>query len=66
MGLEVDRDVKRDEIEALVKNIMEGQKGKEMKVKALEWKRKAEEAIMIGGSSYNDFDRLVNETLQGN
>ncbi|KAL8476203.1 hypothetical protein ACS0TY_028748 [Phlomoides rotata] len=63
IGMEVDHDVKRDEIEALVKKVMEGQKGKEMKAKALEWKGKAEEAIRIGGSSYNDFDRLVNEIM---
>lgn len=64
MGLEVDHDVKRDEIEALVRNVMQGEKGKEMKAKALEWKGKAEEATRVRGSSYNDFDRFVKETLR--
>nr|AYC63487.1 UDP-glycosyltransferase [Scoparia dulcis] len=61
MGEEVDHDVKRDEIEALIRNVMREEKGKEMKNKTLEWKEKAKEATRVGGSSYNDFDCLVNE-----
>nr|DAD21985.1 TPA_asm: hypothetical protein HUJ06_023448 [Nelumbo nucifera] len=44
MGMEIDSNVKRDEVESLVKQIMEGEKGKEMKKRTLEWKKKAEEA----------------------
>lgn len=64
MGLEVDHDVKRDEIEALLRSAIEGEKWKEMKGKALQWKKKAEETIRIGGSSYNDFDRFVNDVMR--
>ncbi|XP_002525853.2 7-deoxyloganetin glucosyltransferase [Ricinus communis] len=63
IGMEIDSDVKRGEIERIVKELMEGNKGKEMKVKAMEWKRKAEVAIMPGGSSYTNFERLVNDLV---
>lgn len=63
MGMEVDDDVKREKVEEVVREVMGGERGKVMKAKALEWKRKAEVATRLGGSSYNDFDRLVNEII---
>ncbi|XVE86801.1 hypothetical protein DITRI_Ditri18aG0063400 [Diplodiscus trichospermus] len=63
IGMEVDHDVKRENIEYLVKEMMEGDKAKKMKEKALEWKKKAELATDVGGSSYNDFDRFIKEAL---
>ncbi|KAJ9670126.1 hypothetical protein PVL29_026589 [Vitis rotundifolia] len=63
IGMEVNHDVKRHDIEALVKEMMEGEKGKQMKKTAMEWKKKAEEATGVGGSSYNNFDRLIKEVL---
>jgi hypothetical protein len=65
IGMEVNHDVKRDEIEALVKEVMQGNKGKAMRQKALEWKKKAVEATNIGGSSYQSFERLIKEALHG-
>ncbi|KAK9284707.1 hypothetical protein L1049_023883 [Liquidambar formosana] len=62
-GMEVNQDVKREEIEALVREMMEGEKGKQMRNKAQVWKKKAEEAIDIGGSSYNNFDKFIKEAL---
>ncbi|MBA0824532.1 hypothetical protein Goarm_021198 [Gossypium armourianum] len=64
IGMEVDHDVKRENIEFLVKEMMEGEEGKKKKEKALEWKKKAEEAVEVGGSSYIDFDRFVKEALK--
>ncbi|KAG5534253.1 hypothetical protein RHGRI_022392 [Rhododendron griersonianum] len=58
-GVEVNYDVKRGEVEALVREMMEGEGGKKMRSKAKEWKKKAEEAVDVGGSSYNNFDRLL-------
>ncbi|KAL6959400.1 7-deoxyloganetin glucosyltransferase [Sarracenia purpurea var. burkii] len=63
IGVEVDGDVKRGNVEALVREVMEGNGGKEMKKKAREWKKKAEEAIDVGGSSHCNFDRLVKVAL---
>ncbi|RZC89562.1 hypothetical protein C5167_027106 [Papaver somniferum] len=47
--MEIDNNVKREEVESLVKELMEGEKGKNLKKKAMEWKRKVEEAILPGG-----------------
>ncbi|XP_007047908.2 PREDICTED: 7-deoxyloganetin glucosyltransferase [Theobroma cacao] len=63
IGREVNPDVKRDDVKALVKEMMEGDNGKQMRQKALEWRSKAEVATDIGGSSYNNFDRFINEAL---
>nr|Q6VAB3.1 RecName: Full=UDP-glycosyltransferase 85A8 [Stevia rebaudiana]AAR06913.1 UDP-glycosyltransferase 85A8 [Stevia rebaudiana] len=63
IGLEIDTDVKREEVEAQVREMMDGSKGKMMKNKALEWKKKAEEAVSIGGSSYLNFEKLVTDVL---
>ncbi|XP_058086766.1 7-deoxyloganetin glucosyltransferase-like isoform X2 [Magnolia sinica] len=62
-GMEIDGDVKREKVEGAVKELMEGQKGKEMRKNAMKWKEKAREAVEVGGSSYISFDRLVNDLL---
>ncbi|KAF7815457.1 UDP-glucosyltransferase 85K17 [Senna tora] len=61
IGMEIKEDVKREEICGIVKEALEGEKGKEMRRKSLEWKKKAMEAIDKGGSSYNNFKRLLIE-----
>ncbi|KAK7860158.1 linamarin synthase 2 [Quercus suber] len=63
IGVEVNKDVKHDEIEVLVKEMMEGEKGKAARQKASEWKKKAMEATDIEGSSYKNFERLIKEAL---
>ncbi|XVE86800.1 hypothetical protein DITRI_Ditri18aG0063300 [Diplodiscus trichospermus] len=63
IGVEINHDVKRDQVTTLVKEMMEGEKGKQMKNKALEWKKKAEEATNIGGSSYNNFNKFIEGIL---
>ncbi|KAE7998052.1 hypothetical protein FH972_002630 [Carpinus fangiana] len=55
----------RDEIKTLIKEVMERDKGKAMKQKALEWKKKAMETTDIGGSSYKNFEMLIKEALYG-
>ncbi|XP_048328051.2 7-deoxyloganetin glucosyltransferase [Ziziphus jujuba] len=63
VGMEIDNDVKRDEVEKLVRELMEGKKGKKMQSKAMEWKRLAEEATGPLGSSSKNFDSLVNNMV---
>uniref|UniRef100_A0A5B7BQP8 Glycosyltransferase n=1 Tax=Davidia involucrata TaxID=16924 RepID=A0A5B7BQP8_DAVIN len=63
IGIEIESDVKRDEVEKLVKELMDGEKGKEMKKKVMDLKKKAEEATACGGSSYMNLDKLFNEVL---
>ncbi|CAL0315537.1 unnamed protein product [Lupinus luteus] len=65
IGLEIE-DAKRDKVESLVKVLMDEKKGKEMKEKALEWKRLAEDAASgPDGSSFLNLDKVVHQILLG-
>ncbi|ONI17968.1 hypothetical protein PRUPE_3G188700 [Prunus persica] len=61
--MEIGNDVKRDEVEMLVRELMEGEKGKKMKKKAKEWKKLAENATDPHGSSPINLDNLVDQVL---
>ncbi|PRQ20707.1 putative 7-deoxyloganetin glucosyltransferase [Rosa chinensis] len=64
IGMEIEGDPKRDYIEELVRKLMEGEEGKEMKKKALEWKMLAMEAVTgPEGSSFVNLDKMVNQVL---
>ncbi|CAN4092451.1 unnamed protein product [Withania somnifera] len=64
IGMDIDNNVKRDEVESLVKELMVGDKGKELKKKTLEWKKLAEEATeRPTGSSYMNIDKMIKEIL---
>lgn len=65
VGMEIDGNVKRDEVERQVKEMMEGERGKEMRSAARNWKAKAEAAVAEGGSSYENLERLVRELKMG-
>jgi len=64
--MEINHDVKREEITELVMEMMEGEKGKEMRQKCLEWKNKSTKAIDLGGSSYINFLDLIKEAIHHN
>ncbi|GLT64728.1 hypothetical protein SLA2020_372020 [Shorea laevis] len=66
IGMEIDSNVKREDVEKLVRELMEGEKGRKMRKKAGEWKRKAEEATSPGGPSLLSLERLINEVLLQN
>ena len=61
--IEIDNNVQRDEVENLIRELMDGKKGSEMKKKVLEWKTKAEAATRPGGTSYQNLDKLIAEVL---
>ncbi|EEF32259.1 UDP-glucuronosyltransferase, putative [Ricinus communis] len=63
VGMEIDNNVKRDEVEKLVRELMEGEKGKEMRNNAMEWKKLAEEATAPNGSSSMNLEKFMNEVL---
>ncbi|KAK6156836.1 hypothetical protein DH2020_011084 [Rehmannia glutinosa] len=63
VGMEIGSNVRRDEVGFLVRELLDGEKGKMMKGKAMDWKKKAAEAIGVGGSSYLSLDKLVGEVL---
>nr|AFJ53004.1 UDP-glycosyltransferase 1 [Linum usitatissimum] len=64
IGIEIDSEVKREEVEKLVREVMGGEKGKEMKRKTMEWKVKAEEATNSDGSSFQNLEKLIEILLQ--
>ncbi|KAJ0769014.1 UDP-glycosyltransferase 85C1 [Helianthus annuus] len=64
VGMEIARNVKRDEVEKLVRALMEGLEGERMRKKALEWKKMAEIATDVHGSSRLDTDNLANEIIK--
>ncbi|XP_024962975.1 7-deoxyloganetin glucosyltransferase-like [Cynara cardunculus var. scolymus] len=57
IALEMDNDVKRDEVSKLVIELMDGEKGKEMRKNAIEWKKAANEAY--SGSSMTNLEKLI-------
>ncbi|KAI3737274.1 hypothetical protein L2E82_27271 [Cichorium intybus] len=61
VGMEISRNVKKEEVAKLVKELMEGAEGKRMRKKALEWKKIAEKATDSNGSSSLDTEKLANE-----
>ncbi|KAF5448480.1 hypothetical protein F2P56_029014 [Juglans regia] len=63
IGMEIDCNVKRDEVEKLVRELMEGKKGKEMRKHAMKWKKMAEEAVGTDGSSNLNLDKVVKEVM---
>ncbi|KAK3423555.1 hypothetical protein EUGRSUZ_F00342 [Eucalyptus grandis] len=63
IGMEIDKDVKRNEVERQVKELMEGEKRKEMKRKVMEWKEMAREATRPSGSSFLNLDEVINKVL---
>ncbi|KAJ8770371.1 hypothetical protein K2173_014984 [Erythroxylum novogranatense] len=64
IGMEIENDVKRDGLAELAIELMEGEKGKKMKNRVIEWKRLAEEASSPNGSSSINLEKLVSESLQ--
>lgn len=63
VGIEIDKNVRRDEVAMQVRELMQGDKGKEMRKKAMEWKKKAEEAVGLYGSSTTNLEKLMKEVL---
>ncbi|GJY27857.1 UDP-glycosyltransferase 85C1-like protein [Tanacetum coccineum] len=64
VGMEIGRDVKRDEVEKLVRVLMEGAEGEKMRKKAMQWKKKAEIAAAPNGSSSLDIEELANQIIK--
>ncbi|KAG7592615.1 UDP-glucuronosyl/UDP-glucosyltransferase [Arabidopsis thaliana x Arabidopsis arenosa] len=64
VGIEIGGDVKREEVETVVRELMDGEKGKKMREKAVEWRRLANEATEHKhGSSVLNFETVVSKVL---
>nr|DAD21983.1 TPA_asm: hypothetical protein HUJ06_023446 [Nelumbo nucifera] len=61
IGMEISTDVKREQVEEFVRELMEGERGKMLRSKTMEWKKRAEAAAKPGGSSFFQLDRLIEE-----
>ncbi|KAB5519212.1 hypothetical protein DKX38_023531 [Salix brachista] len=66
VGMEIDNNVKREEVEMLVKELIEGGEGEKMREKAMEWKRLAEEAAGPKGTSSINLDKFIHEIISSN
>ncbi|KAK8652808.1 hypothetical protein V6N13_126831 [Hibiscus sabdariffa] len=62
--MKINPDVKCEEVETLVREMMKGNNGQRKRQHAIEWKKKAKAAISSGGSSLTNYDRLIKETLR--
>ncbi|AES74874.2 putative 7-deoxyloganetin glucosyltransferase [Medicago truncatula] len=63
IGIEIDTNVKREEVEKLVNELMVGEKAKKMRQKAIELKKKVEEDTRPGGCSYMNLEKVIKEVL---
>ncbi|XP_016460143.1 7-deoxyloganetin glucosyltransferase-like [Nicotiana tabacum] len=63
VGLEIGKNVKRDEVDKIVREVMDGEKGKKVRKKMSDWKKLAEEATRLEGSSSLNLDKLVKDVL---
>lgn len=66
VGMEIGDNVKREKVEMMVREVIEGEKGKEMRKRAMEWKESATRATEEGGSSYINVENLIEELFQYN
>ncbi|KAL6851539.1 hypothetical protein ACP4OV_020472 [Aristida adscensionis] len=63
VGMEIGGEVRRGEVAAVIREAMEGEKGREMRRRAGEWKEKAHRAALPGGPAEASLDRLIDEVL---
>ncbi|RHN40465.1 putative 7-deoxyloganetin glucosyltransferase [Medicago truncatula] len=63
IGMEIDTNVKRDEVEKLVNELMVGEKGKKMRKKIIELQMKVDEDPRPGGCSYMNLEKVIMEVL---
>ncbi|MQL72720.1 hypothetical protein Taro_005040 [Colocasia esculenta] len=59
VAMEIEGDVQRGQVEGLVREMMGGPKGNEMRRNTIKWKERAEEAAKCNGSSHRNMERFV-------
>nr|AFJ52996.1 UDP-glycosyltransferase 1 [Linum usitatissimum] len=64
VGVELSRDVKRNEVTKVIQSVMLEENWKMMKQKSVEWKTRAKDAVSEQGSSFNNFTRFFQDHLQ--
>ena len=61
--MEIDNNVQRDKVKKLVRELIDSEKGKEMKKKGNGMETKIEDATKPSGSSYQNLDKLISKVL---
>ncbi|KAI3739471.1 hypothetical protein L2E82_29876 [Cichorium intybus] len=61
VGLEIESNVNREDVEKLTREMIGGVKGKKLRSKAMEWKKKIEIATGPNGSSSLNLEKLAND-----
>ncbi|CAN8233949.1 unnamed protein product [Cochlearia groenlandica] len=65
IGMEIGDEVKREEVEAVVREVIDGVKGRKIRERVKEWRRVAEDATTPPfGSSYVNFETVVNNDFK--
>jgi UDP:flavonoid glycosyltransferase YjiC (YdhE family) len=63
VGMEIGDDVRRAEVEGMIREVMEGEKGREMRRRVAELRDSAVASAGRNGRSMRNVDRLINEVL---
>uniref|UniRef100_A0A0D9W3R9 Glycosyltransferase n=1 Tax=Leersia perrieri TaxID=77586 RepID=A0A0D9W3R9_9ORYZ len=63
IGMEIPGDVHRGEVEALIREAMDGEKGKEMRRRVAELRKSALISAQCGGRSMQNLDKLIDQVL---
>ncbi|VAH98924.1 unnamed protein product [Triticum turgidum subsp. durum] len=63
IGVEIGDDVRRTEVEAMIREAMEGAKGREMRRRVQELRQSALASARCDGRSMRNVDRLIHEVL---
>lgn len=63
VAMEIGQDVRREAVEAKIREAMGSEKGKEMHRRAVEWREIGVRATRPGGRSYANLDKLVADVL---
>ena len=61
--MEIDSDIKKEEVDDIVREFLEANEGKKMKKKAVQWKKLADKAARPLGSSSMNLKILVSAVL---
>uniref|UniRef100_M8BN37 Cytokinin-O-glucosyltransferase 2 n=1 Tax=Aegilops tauschii TaxID=37682 RepID=M8BN37_AEGTA len=63
IGMEIGDNVRRTEVEAMIREVMEEEKGREMRRRVIELQKSAVASARPGGRSMHNVDRLIQEVL---
>jgi UDP:flavonoid glycosyltransferase YjiC (YdhE family) len=63
IGIKINTNAKRQEVKKVINELMVVEKGKKMKQKVMELKKKGEENTSHGGYSYMNLDKVIKEVL---